>query len=238
MPHGGTLTIETGQIGADETTAGAPGEFALITVRDTGAGMAPSISARAFEPFFTTRSDQGRSGLGLSQVYGYARQSGGYAEIDSDTGGTSVRLFLPRDRTEPAGRRVVPPSRAGGETILMVEDAPLVRRAVARMLSDLGYSVLAATDAEEALQFIESEAAIDLLFTDIMLPGALDGDELAVVAQRLRPGLRVLCTSGYSEIHAEDRAERERFGYIAKPYSKAELALQLRSALAADGSAS
>ena len=228
MPRGGTLTIETSKTG--ETTQ--------ITVRDTGGGMAPAVSARVFEPFFTTRSDQGRSGLGLSQVYGYASQSGGLVEIDSGAGGTAVRLSLPRGQIEPIRRELVPTSRAGGETILMVEDAPLVRRAVARMLSDLGYQVLAAADAEEALNFIDGAAAIDLLFTDIMLPGALDGDELAVVARRLRPGIRVLCTSGYSEVRAEDLADRDyRFSYLAKPYTKAELALRLRSALAEDARA-
>jgi CheY-like chemotaxis protein len=238
MPRGGSLTIETARIdagagGAAIRPALAHRDYALIAVRDTGTGMAPAVAARAFEPFFTTKSDSGRSGLGLSQVYGYAKQSGGHAEIDGGTGGTTVRLLLPcGGATGPVRRQVAASNRGGGETILMVEDAPLVRRAVARMLSDLGYHVLAAADAEEALEIIEGDTGIDLLFTDIMLPGALDGDELGVVARRLRPGICVLCTSGYSEVRTEDIEDRgHRFGFIAKPYTKIELARRLRAVL-------
>lgn len=229
MPRGGTLTIETARIGAG---GGDAGDYAQISVRDTGRGMAPAVSARAFEPFFTTKSDMGRSGLGLSQVYGYAKQSGGYAEIDTGAAGTTIRLILPcNGAVEPVQSVVAPANCASGETILIVEDSPLVRRAVARMLSDLGYHVIAAADAEEALSLIEGDARIDLLFTDIMLPGALDGDELGVVAERLRPGIRVLCTSGYSEVRAQYIEGRGHcFGFIAKPYAKAELARRLRAA--------
>ena len=168
MPRGGTLTIETARIDAgDRDAVIQPGlasrDYALITVRDTGTGMAPAVSARAFEPFFTTKSNYGRSGLGLSQVYGYAKQSGGYAEISSQSSGTTIRLFLPCSRAaEPIRHQVARASSGSGETILMVEDAPIVRRAVARMLSDLGYRVLAAADAEEALKIIEGDAQIDL----------------------------------------------------------------------------
>jgi nitrogen-specific signal transduction histidine kinase/ActR/RegA family two-component response regulator len=236
MPRGGTLTIETAPIGLNADGAAlrpglAPGDYALITVRDTGSGMAPAVSARAFEPFFTTKSEMGRSGLGLSHVYGYAKQSGGHAEIDGPAGGTIVRLLLPcSGAIEPVRRQTMPSSRGSGETILMVEDTPLVRHAVARMLSDLGYCVVAVADAQEAIKIIEGDARIDLLFTDIMLPGALDGCELAVVARQLRPGIRALCTSGYSEIRAEDLVDGgHHFGLIAKPYTKAELALRLRA---------
>jgi len=236
MPRGGTLTIETARIDAGDSDAAiqpglAPRDYALITVRDTGTGMAPAVSARAFEPFFTTKSDCGRSGLGLSQVYGYAKQSGGYAEIGSQSSGTTVRLFLPcRRAAKPARHQVALPSGGSGETVLLVEDAPLVRRAVTRMLSDLGYQVLAAADAEEALKIIEGAAQIDLLFTDVMLPGALDGNELGAVVRQLRPGIPVLCTSGYSEVRAEDLGDRgRRFAFIAKPYTKTLLARQLRA---------
>jgi nitrogen-specific signal transduction histidine kinase len=237
MPRGGTLTIETARIDAGDGKAAtqpglAPRDYALIAVRDTGTGMAPEVSARAFEPFFTTKSDAGRSGLGLSQVYGYAKQSGGYAEIASQrSGGTAVQLLLPCSHAaKPVRHRVAPLSGGSGETILMVEDAPIVRRAVARMLGDLGYRVLVAADAEEALKVIEGDVEIDLLSTDVMLTGALDGDELGAVARQLRPGMPVLCTSGYSEVRVKDHGNRERrFGFIAKPYTKAELARQLRA---------
>jgi nitrogen-specific signal transduction histidine kinase len=236
MPRGGALTIETAPIGLDAAGAArrpglAPGDYTLITVSDTGSGMASAVSARAFEPFFTTKSELGRSGLGLSHVYGYAKQSRGHVEIDSGAAGTVVRLLLPRSGAiEPIQRQAPPPNRGSGETILMVEDTPLVRHAVARMLGDLGYRAIAAADAEEAIRIIEGDARIDLLFTDIMLPGALDGYELAVVARRLRPGIRALCTSGYSEIRAEDLVDGGyRIGLIAKPYTKAELARRLRA---------
>jgi nitrogen-specific signal transduction histidine kinase len=236
MPRGGALTIATARVDAGNGKATiqpglAPRDYALITVRDTGAGMPPVVSARAFEPFFTTKADQGRSGLGLSQVHGYAKQSGGHAEIESHPSGTSVRLFLPCSRAaEPVRHQLARPRGGSGETILMVEDAPIVRRAVARMLSDLGYRVLAAADAEEALGIIGGDARIDLLFTDVMLPGALDGGELGAVARQLRPSIPVLCTSGYSEVRAKDLGDRgERFAFIAKPYTKVELARQLRA---------
>ena len=195
MPRGGTVTIETTRLAAgDNKAAVRPGlasrDYALIAVHDTGTGMEPGVAARAFEPFFTTRKGAGRSGLGLSQVYGYAKQSGGYAEIGSGTGGSAIRLLLPCSAAvEPVTHPVAPPQGGSGETILLVEDTPLVRRAVARMLGDLGYRVIAAADAEEALNVIEGAVAgSTLLFTDIMLPGALDGDELGVVARRLRRG--------------------------------------------------
>ncbi len=238
MPRGGTLTIETAGIAAGKKDAAigsnlAARDYALVTVRDTGTGMDPATAARAVEPFFTTKSGSGHSGLGLSQVYGYAKQSGGEVEIGSQPGGATVRLFLPCSAAaEPARHEVAPPSRANGGTILLVEDAAIVRRAVARMLSDLGYQVLAAADAEEALNIIEGDAPIDLLFTDVMLPGALDGGELGVVARQLRPGVPVLCTSGYNEVRAKDIEGRgDRFGFIAKPYTKTELARQLRTVL-------
>ncbi|HEV2189892.1 MAG TPA: ATP-binding protein [Stellaceae bacterium] len=238
MPRGGRLTIETERIDASDSDASiqsgrAPCDYALISVRDTGTGMAPEVSARAFEPFFTTKSDLGRSGLGLSQVYGYAKQSGGSVEISGEPVGSSIRLLLPTSRAAQLVRRETsPPCVACGQTILMVEDAAIVRRAVARMLSDLGYRVLTAADAEEALKIIEGDGRIDLLFTDVMLPGALDGGELGAVARQLRPGIPVLCTSGYSQVRAEELGARgHRFGFIAKPYSKADLARQLHSML-------
>jgi CheY-like chemotaxis protein len=225
MPQGGRLTITTARSGGN----------AAISVSDTGLGIPPEIAARAFEPFFTTKAAQGRSGLGLSQVYGYAKQSGGFVELDSGPSGTTVRLLLPGTSATLAPASPPIPRAGPGEAVLMVEDAPLVRQAVARMLGDLGYEVLVAGDAEEALIFIESARRIDILFTDVMLPGSLAGDELATVARRLRPGLRVLYTSGYSELRLEALAnDNGGFELLSKPYTKIELARRLHGVLDAN----
>jgi CheY-like chemotaxis protein len=184
MPRGGKLTIETARVSGEK--GGIPAyhrllgdSYAMIAVSDTGIGMTREVAEHAFEPFFTTKADLGRSGLGLSQVYGYVKQSAGHVELDRGGPGTTVRVLLPNRRPPiPASPRAAPPRRAQGETILMVEDAPLVRLVVARMLDELGYRVLVCAGAETALTYLESDCRIDLLFTDIMLPGALAGDEL------------------------------------------------------------
>ena len=232
MPHGGTLTIGTMDITLDDAYAaqhpGEPaGRYVLIAVSDTGSGMAASIVERAFEPFFTTKSGAEHSGLGLSQVYGYARQSGGHARIDSEPGrGTTVQMFLPRfgDTVSAAHRHAVP-SCGNGEAILVVEDAPFVRNAVAKMVADLGCRPVMAAGAEEALALLESGGPIDLLLADLALPGGRSGEEVAATAVRLRPGLPVLYMSGH--------AERAPGGapFIAKPFNKAQLAEQLGMAL-------
>jgi signal transduction histidine kinase/CheY-like chemotaxis protein len=239
MPSGGRLTIGTADITLDAAYAAlhpgsAAGRYVLVAISDTGRGMRADIVERAFEPFFTTKAVAEHSGLGLSQVYGYAKQSGGHARIDSEPGlGTTVQLFLPRfsDAVQVA-RRSTSLHRARGEAILLVEDAPFARNAVAKMLADLGYTPIAATGADEALAVIESDGRIDLLLTDMVLPGGLGGEELAVEARRLRPGLGVLYTSGYACVQLSDAASKGgRFGFIAKPFSKAQLAEQLREVL-------
>ena len=200
--------------------------------------MAVEIAERAFEPYFTTKNSNEHSGLGLSQVYGYAKQSGGHARIDSEPGrGTTVQLFLPRFADASPARQAMPkPNPGRGETVLLVEDAPLVRNAAAKMLVDLGYRPIAAADAEEGLALVEAEGRIELLLTDMMLPGGMGGEELAVAARRLRPGLRVLYMSGCAGIRLSDAAgEGGRYGFIAKPFSKAQLAAQLRAVI--DGEA-
>jgi len=239
MREGDRLTIGTADVTLDAAYAtqhpgAVAGRYVLVAVSDTGSGMSADIVERAFEPFFTTKAGAEHSGLGLSQVYGYAKQSGGHARIDSEAGcGTTVQLFLPRfGDAPPIVRRLAAPNAARGETILLVEDAPLVRIAVARMLADLGYRPITAAGAEEALALIESGGRIDLLFTDMMLPGGLGGAELAVAARRLRPGLAVLYTSGYAELrHAAAAREGGRPEFIAKPFTKAQLAAQLRAVL-------
>jgi nitrogen-specific signal transduction histidine kinase/CheY-like chemotaxis protein len=239
MPAGGRLTIGTADVTLDHAYAAihpgaAAGRYVLIAVSDTGTGMTPEIADRAFEPFFTTKTDSGRSGLGLSQVYGYAKQSGGHARIVSEPGsGTTVQLFLPRFGDAPTVRcGPLKPTAARGETILLVEDTVLVRNAVAKMLVDLGYRPITAAGADEALALLKGDSRVDLLFTDMMLPGGLNGDELATMARRLRPGLNVLYTSGYTEMWPADLGGEEGgFRLISKPYTKAELAVQLRAVL-------
>jgi CheY-like chemotaxis protein len=153
--------------------------------------------------------------------------------IDSGPGGTTIRMLLPIGRgVAPVRGKDAAPQTGRGETILVVEDTPLVRHAVGRMLGDLGYQVLSAAGPEEALLIIESHSRIDLLFTDIVLPGGLSGDELAVVARRLRPDIRVLYTSGYNQLKPTDLTDgAAHIGLIAKPYTKAALARQLRAVL-------
>jgi CheY-like chemotaxis protein len=246
MPEGGCLTIGTADVTLDAAYAAqhpgiAPGRYVLVAVSDTGSGMAPDITERAFDPFFTTKTGGDHSGLGLSQVYGYAKQSGGYARIASEPGhGTTVQLFLPRfgDVEAVERRTAAPPRRGRGETVLVVEDAPLVRNAVAKMLADLGYSPIASGSAEEALILLESGGRVDLLLTDMVLPGGLDGAELAVAARRLRPGLSVLYMSGYTERRLSDLEGGDgRSGFIAKPFSKVELAEKLHAVLGENAAA-
>jgi nitrogen-specific signal transduction histidine kinase/CheY-like chemotaxis protein len=232
MPDGGRLTIGTMDITLDDTYAalhpGEPaGRYVIVAVSDAGSGMRRDIAERAFEPFFTTKSGAEHSGLGLSQVYGYAKQSGGHARIDSEPGrGTTVQLFLPRfGDVAPAEHHSPTPNRGRGETILVVEDAVLVRNAVAKMLADLGYKPVLAAGSDEGLALLESGGPIDLLFADLVLPGGLGGEELAARAQRLRPGLATLYMSGYAEISPAGAA------FIEKPFTKAQLAEQLRAVL-------
>ncbi|HXC30220.1 MAG TPA: ATP-binding protein [Stellaceae bacterium] len=232
MPDGGRLTIGTMDVTLDAAYAalhpGAPaGRYVLVAVSDTGSGMPSIVAERAFEPFFTTKTGAEHSGLGLAQVYGYAKQSGGHARITSEPGrGTTVQLFLPRfGDAAPAPSRRAGANRGHGETVLVVEDAPLVRNAVAKMLADLGYRPVMAAGAEDALALIESAGPIDLLLADMVLPGGLSGEELAATALRLRPGLPVLYMSGYAEITPPGEA------FIAKPFTKAQLAEQMRAVL-------
>ena len=239
MPKGGALTLGTVDVTLDAAYAAlhpgmSPGRYVLVAVSDTGEGMRSDIAEQAFDPFFTTKNSADHSGLGLSQVYGYARQSGGHARIDSEPGrGTTVQLFLPRFADAPAVEiRAMAPQRSRGETVLLVDDASLVRSAVTKMLADLGYTPVAAPDAETALVRLRGDDAIDVLLTDIVLPGGFDGDRLASAARRLRPGLGVLYMSGYAERCPDAAAGRS--GFIAKPFAKADLAAALRAVIDGD----
>ena len=239
MPNGGKLTLETANASFDESYAGlndevAAGQYVMIAVTDTGTGMPADVIARAFEPFFTTKPVGRGTGLGLSQVYGFAKQSGGHAKIYSEIGhGTTVKLYLPRAQTsaaEPAAQAV---ARTGaGETILVVEDDDLVRATVDRMLKELGYKPILTTLAEEALTILQGNGHIDLLFTDVVLPGKMGGRALAEEAAKLRPDLPVIYSSGYTQnsiIH-QGRLDAD-IELLSKPYKKQDLAQRLRAVL-------
>src|SRR6185437_1920410 len=205
------------------------GHYIAISVIDNGEGIPPEILGRVFEPFFTTKEVGRGSGLGLSQVYGFVKQSGGYIHIDSERGiGTRVHLFLPR----ASGATEVSEVLAHGEplahdprgaTILVVEDEADVREVVAAELTNFGYRVLTAVDGREALEMLESESDIDLLFSDVVMPHGMNGDDLAREARRRRPELKVLLTSGYPPAELRDRQSLGEFRVLQKPYRVEDL---------------
>ena len=211
MPEGGQLTVETVNVKLDKEYVNrhvyaSPGPYVMIAVSDSGIGISEDALERVFDPFFTSKAKGKGSGLGLSMVYGFIKQSGGYINIYSEVGrGTTVKLYLPKSGGEPrpAAEQLSENLPCGDETILVVDDNPDVRGAVAMLLRDIGYTVLEAHDSESALQIIENESNIALLFTDIVMPGEMDGLKLAEKARTLKPELKVLYTSGYTE-HAID----------------------------------
>ena len=241
MEQSGRLTIETTNTHLDDDyTSGNPeaavGDYALLCVSDTGSGMTPEVVARAFERFFTTKAAKG-SGLGLSMVYGFARQSKGHVKIYSEPGrGTTIRLYLPRaDAAASAGKARKPdPLRAArpNERILVVEDNTEVRETVIRQLHDLGYETLEASGGKEAVTILKSDARVDLLFSDVVMPGGMDGTQLAEEAARLRPNLKILLTSGFARASIQDGAASTYLkNLLSKPYRKTELAERLRATL-------
>jgi signal transduction histidine kinase len=240
MPTGGTLSITTRNvvIAADDPAFVddvAPGQYVMVTVADTGVGMNPETLERAFEPFYTTKEVGKGSGLGLSQLYGFVRQSGGTARIASTVaGGTTVTVYLPKAVRETAQPEPAsPPTKPkGSETVLVVEDDPDVLDIAVETLSDLGYRILVAYDGVEAMAILERDEPIDLLFTDIVMPYGINGIQLARQARKLRQDIKVLLTSGYTmqTLSAEYGAEKE-FTIIGKPYRQAELAEHVRRAL-------
>jgi PAS domain S-box-containing protein len=233
MPGGGRLVLETRNTVIDEayaaTEAGlAPGEYVQLSVSDTGSGMPAAVRERAFEPFFTTKEKGRGTGLGLSMVYGFAKQSGGHATIYSEEGiGTTVNVYLPRYAAAPptvsaADERT---ASANGETILVVEDDDRVRRLTVARLQQLGYRVLEASSAAQALATLEKNDRIDLVFTDLVMPGGMSGSELAIEVRQLHPSVRLLLTSGYAEELANsDRMNAMRLKVLRKPYRQTELA--------------
>ncbi|MFC3069495.1 response regulator [Phenylobacterium soli] len=227
MPSGGVLTLAT------EREPGPRGERVLIDVSDTGVGMSPEIRERVFEPFFTTKEVGKGSGLGLSQVYGFVRQSDGEVRVESTPGaGTRFQLRLPAsDAPVEVVRAEAPPPEAqgGSERVLLVEDDPTVLALTLDMLTGLGYQATTATNAAEALEVLRSEAPIDLLFSDVVMPGGRSGLELAREARAMRPGLPVLLTSGFMGEGAV--LETAEFPLLDKPYETAVLAAKLRKVL-------
>jgi CheY-like chemotaxis protein len=242
MPEGGQLIIETGQADIDADyveahTEASPGTYVTLAVTDTGAGMTPEVRRRAFDPFFTTKGPGAGTGLGLSMVYGFAKQSGGHAQLYSEVGlGTTVRMYLPARATEggAAVRRTAAPTAPvkAGETILVVEDDARVRRVSVRRLKELGYTVAEADGGPAALKMLDRGEAVDLLFTDVVMAGGMTGIDLAREAHRRRPGLKVLFTSGYAEPAVIQRAlPRSESSWLSKPYSAIELHTKIRQLL-------
>jgi PAS domain S-box-containing protein len=243
MPSGGRLTISTANASLDDHYQSLhpevlPGEYVLVAITDDGEGMSNDVIERVFEPFYTTKEVGKGSGLGLSMVYGFVKQSNGHVSIYSEPGlGTTVRIYLPQQTAKlPKLATRIPSEEAtlphGTETVLVVEDDPFVRSYAVMRLESLGYSVVAAVDGNEALQKLRTDVQIDVLFTDIVMPGGVNGWELADLAQQLRPGLPVLLTSGYA-LETLVRHGRLRAGSVVltKPYRKADLALRLREAI-------
>ena len=247
MPEGGKLTIETANAFLDENYVRtledvAAGQYVLVAVTDTGSGMTREVLASAFEPFFTTKDVGHGTGLGLSQVYGFVKQSGGHIKIYSELGqGTTVKLYLPRlvspegEADGDIGEQALPKA-ARSEVVLVVEDEEAVRGFTVEMLRELGYGVLEAANGHAALRLIESAPAIQLLFTDVGLPGGMNGRQLADEAIKLRPDLKVLFTSGYTR-NAIVHGGRLDAGValIGKPFTYAALAEKVREVLRGEG---
>lgn len=236
----GRLTIEAGNAMLDDHYAEqhaevAPGQYVLLALSDTGCGMTPEVIERAIEPFFTTKPEGRGTGLGLSMVYGFVKQSGGHLKIYSEVGhGTTIKIYLPRAlQAEMPRTEVAPgPVPGGNETILVVEDDAEVRSTVVELLSGLGYPVLKAHDGQSALAVIQSGVHVDLLFTDVVMPGPVRSPDLARQAKALLPSLEVLFTSGYTE-NAIVHGGRLDPGVslLSKPYRREDLARKLRELL-------
>ena len=243
MPDGGTLTIQTrtvdlGTRDLRENTEAKPGPYVAIEVRDTGMGMSADVLARAFEPFFTTKDVGGKgSGLGLSQLYGFVRQLRGHVVIDSVVGrGTTVTMFLPQTAAYAAPAQAEAPHATAGKvtavssaTVLVVEDDADVLDVTCAMLRASGYRVLVARDGQEGLSLLHRGETVDLLFADIMMPNGVSGTHLARQARDLRPGIKVLLTSGYAKA-ASDTGAGE-FEVLGKPYRQTQLAARIAAML-------
>jgi CheY-like chemotaxis protein len=240
MPGGGKLTIETANTRLDEEYADRfeevkPGQYVMIAVSDTGTGMAPEVIERAFDPFFTTKEVGKGSGLGLSMVYGFVKQSGGHLNIYSEPDeGTTIKLYFPRSLLNPAeDKPVIGPKTTGGrENLLLVEDDPNVRKSIQRSLEGFGYSVMTAASGPEAVGLVEDGFAPDLLLVDVVLPGGMSGPQAAAAVREKLPRCKVVYMSGYTDnaiIHHGRLDPGVRL--ISKPFTREALAAKLRKAL-------
>ena len=243
MPDGGKLLLETRNVVLDQAYAEVnadvvPGRYVMLAVSDTGSGMTSDVRDKAFEPFFTTKEVGHGSGLGLSMVYGFVKQSGGHIKIYSEQGhGTTIRVYLPPALGDVASAIASAAAVSGGtETILVVEDDALVRNFVVAQLQSLGYKTIAAADGRAALAQVTGGVAFDLLFTDVILPGGISGRQLADEVAKLRPGTKVLYTSGYTDnaIVHHGRLD-EGVLLLSKPYRKPQLAQMVRQAIKGAG---
>ncbi len=251
MPRGGSLIIETANKTIDEVyvernPGSRAGDFVMLSVSDTGTGMTPEVRDKAFEPFFTTKGADKGTGLGLSMVYGFVQRSGGHAKIYSEEGqGTAVHLYLPRaaeigTAAEAAGGSFETLPR-GSETILVVDDEPALVEAAVHLLGRLGYRTLTADSAIQALAVLDEPPAVDLLFSDVIMPGGMDGYRLAIEALARHPGLKVLLTSGFTRQREEFLNGEAKLAFdltktlLGKPYNIAELATAVRRALDGEG---
>src|SRR5215831_1541642 len=240
MPSGGRITIETQNVTIDRQFAASnpeitPGAYVMIAVSDSGTGMTPAVLARALDPFFTTKEVGKGSGLGLSQVYGFAKTAGGHVTIESEPGiGTTVRLYLPLAASrpislEPVAEQASLPATDGRGTVLVVEDDQDVLAVTAECLRDLGYHVVTAVDAARALEILRGDQPVNLLFSDVIMPGGMNGTQLAVEARRIRPELKVLLTSGYTAAAlSREHGLPDNLNVVEKPYQREELAKKLR----------
>jgi signal transduction histidine kinase/CheY-like chemotaxis protein len=243
MPGGGRLTIETANSWVDDHGARqrdmAKGQYVAICVSDTGVGMAPDVLARAFDPFFTTKPAGTGTGLGLSMIYGFAKQSGGQVRLYSEFGqGTTAKIYLPRHIGEPGEELeedAAQTSQAGsGETVLIVDDEPTVRMLVADTLAELGYTSIEAADAASGMKVLDSDVRIDLLITDIGLPGGMNGRQMADAARQRRPDLKVLFITGYAENAAIGNGHLQPgMQVLSKPFAMEKLASRIKSIIEA-----
>ena len=245
MPDGGRLTIETANAWIDDAGARTrdmpPGQYVAICVTDTGAGMPPDVVARAFDPFFTTKPIGMGTGLGLSMIYGFARQSGGQVRIYSEVGeGTTVKIYLPRHFGKEKGEIASPqshemPRAEHGEIVLVVDDEPIIRMLITDTLTELGYSAIEAGDGASGLKVLQSDARVDLVISDVGLPGGMNGRQMVDAARTNRPELKVLFITGYAENAAIGNGHLEPGMHVlTKPFVIENLAARIKAVMAGD----
>jgi PAS domain S-box-containing protein len=240
MPEGGRITVETANTWVDATAARErgmpPGQYVAVCVSDNGTGMTPDVLAKVFDPFFTTKPIGKGTGLGLSMIYGFAKQSGGEVRLYSEVGqGTTAKIYLPRhhgtaEEALEAETREAPPRAHAGETVLVVDDEPTVRMLIGDTLSELGYQAIEAADAASGLKVLESDVEIDLLITDVGLPGGMNGKQMADTARAKRPKLKILFITGYAENAAITNGHLDPGMHVmSKPFAMEKLASRIRA---------